>query len=55
MKRFYSFMVNFLVFFIINLIVNAIFKHNLNILTAFSVALGLSFGIVFIGKKDKER
>jgi len=35
--------------------VNAIFKHNLNVLTAFSVAVGVSFGLVFIGGKFKEK
>jgi hypothetical protein len=48
-------MLNFFVFFIIGIIVNVILKHDLNILTAFSVAIGLSFGIVFIGKNNKER
>ncbi|WP_248278531.1 hypothetical protein [Bacillus sp. DNRA2] len=45
MKRLYMFSLYFSVFFIGNLIVNALFKHNLNIQTAFSVALGGSLGI----------
>jgi hypothetical protein len=39
----------------VGLISNAIFKHNLNVITAFSVALGVSLGIVFWGKKVKTK
>ncbi len=39
----------------VGLISNAIFKHNLNVITPFSVALGLSLGIVFWGKKVKKK
>lgn len=35
-------------FFICNLMINAIFKPSLNVLTAFSVALGTSVGIAFV-------
>jgi hypothetical protein len=36
---------NFLIFFLIGIITNALFKSSLNLLTAFSVAIGLSFGV----------
>jgi hypothetical protein len=49
MKRLYRFLLYFLVIFLGNLIVNAIFKHNLNVLTAFSVAFGCSMGITGFG------
>jgi hypothetical protein len=39
----------FFAFFIGNLILNAVFKDDLNIGTAFSVALGFSMGLAFIG------
>jgi hypothetical protein len=55
MKQLYRFFLYFLVFLIIGLIFNAIFKHNLNILTAFSVALGVSLGTVFWGKKAQSK
>lgn len=55
MKRLYRFFLYFLVLFIAGLIFNAIFKDNLNVRTAFSVALGVSLGIVFWGEKVKAR
>lgn len=54
MKRLYMFSLYFSVFFIANLIVNALFKHNLNIDTAFSVALGCSLGITGFGSLRKK-
>ncbi|MBA9042343.1 putative membrane protein YccC [Bacillus aryabhattai] len=48
MKPFYRFLFTFTFFFISNLIVNAFFKHNLNILTAFSVAFGSAFGLLLV-------
>ncbi|WP_368658511.1 hypothetical protein AB3Z07_03425 [Metabacillus halosaccharovorans] len=49
MKRIlYKSLAYFLGFFICNLIINAIFKPSLNVLTAFSVALGTSLGIAFV-------
>jgi hypothetical protein len=44
-----------LVFFIGNLLVNTIIRHNLNILTAFSVALGFSLGITWFDSIRKSR
>ncbi|WP_156351216.1 hypothetical protein [Neobacillus vireti] len=55
MKPLHRFFLNFSIFFIVGLIPNAIFKHNLNVITAFSVALGLSLGIYFWDKKDKTK
>jgi hypothetical protein len=45
-----KFSMYFFAFFIGNLILNAVFKDDLNIGTAFSVALGFSVGLAFIGK-----
>lgn len=44
-----KFLMCFSALFIINLIFNAIFKPGLDIITAFSVALGVSAGYIFIG------
>ncbi|GEM_PF-4229384 len=44
-----KFIVYFIIFFVINLMVNLLFKKELNLLTAFSVALGVSAGIIFLG------
>lgn len=48
-KRIYKFLGYFLLFFSINLVVDILFKDDLNIVTAFSVALGVSGGIVYFG------
>ncbi|WP_256941180.1 hypothetical protein [Bacillus sp. EAC] len=55
MNRLIEFLKWFIVLFIGNLIGNAIFKENLNILTAFSTALGASLGITGLGffRKNK--
>ncbi|MFF3025374.1 hypothetical protein ACFVRR_22480 [Gottfriedia sp. NPDC057948] len=55
MKRLKRFLLYFFVLFILGLIFNNIFKHNLHTLTAFSVALGLSLGIVFLGGNYTEK
>ncbi len=55
MKPLHRFFLNFSVFFMVGLISNAIIKHNLNVITAFSVALGLSLGILLFGKKVKTK
>jgi hypothetical protein len=55
MKQLFRFFLYFLVLFIVGLIFNAIFKHNLNVLTAFSVALGVFFVMVFWGKKAQAK
>jgi hypothetical protein len=47
--RIFKFLLYFLAFFTGNLIINGVFKHDLNVLTAFSVALGVSWGIIFLG------
>lgn len=48
MKRFVlRFLIYFSLFFIMNLVTNTLFKDDPNVLTAFSVALGVSFGIAF--------
>lgn len=44
-----NFLICFSVLFIINLLFNAIFKPSLDIVTAFSIALGISAGYIFIG------
>jgi len=48
LKSFYRFILTFVFLFISNLIVNALLKHNLNILTAFSVAFGCAFGLFLV-------
>ena len=48
LKPLYRFLLTFVFFFICNLIVNILLKHNLNILTAFSVALGSSLGLFLV-------
>lgn len=46
-SRLYRFVTYFSTFFIAGVCVNALFKEDLNLLTAFSVALGVSFGLVY--------
>lgn len=48
LKSFYRFILTFVFLFISNLIVNALLKHNLNILTAFSVAFGCALGLFLV-------
>jgi len=48
-QRIYKFFLYFWVLFIGNLVINAVFKQDLNVLTAFSVALGVSWGIFYFG------
>jgi len=48
LKPFYRFLLSFTFLFISNLIVNALLKHNLNTLTALSVAFGSSFGLFLV-------
>ena len=55
MKQLYKFLLIFCFLSIVGLLGNLINKHNLNILTAISVALGVSISVVFIGKKSKEK
>ncbi|GKV70345.1 hypothetical protein NCCP2716_28430 [Sporosarcina sp. NCCP-2716] len=43
------FIIYFIIFFIVNMVVNLLFKQELNLLAAFSVALGVSAGIIFLG------
>lgn len=47
-QSFFRFLKLFLLFFTINILTNFYFKSTLNILTAFSVALGVSLGIVYL-------
>ncbi|WP_042150037.1 hypothetical protein [Paucisalibacillus sp. EB02] len=58
MKRFYKFVLCFLILFIINLTVNALLKPDLDVRTAFSVALGvlLGYSVVdwYLNKKSKK-
>ncbi len=50
-----NFLICFSALFIINLIFNAIFKPDLDIITAFSTALGVSSGYIFIGHFVSEK
>ena len=47
-KRTRTFLNYFSVLFIINLLVNFFFKDNIHLVTAFSVALGFSLGVVYL-------
>ncbi|WAH35198.1 hypothetical protein [Alicyclobacillus dauci] len=53
-RRMLSFVIYFLVLFIGGLIINAIFKHHLDVLTAFSVALGVALGLYSFPKLMKK-
>ena len=55
MKRLYRFLLYFMALFAGGLIVNSILKHNLEIITAFSVAIGVSLGMIFLGEKFKDK
>jgi len=52
-----KFLTYFLVFFVGNLIINILFKSQADLLTAFSTAIGVSFGLAVIefytNKKSK--
>lgn len=47
-RKIVNYFIFFLFLFICNLIVNQFLKHNFNILTAFSTALGVSLGMFFV-------
>lgn len=47
-KRHTKFLKYFLILFVLCILSNIIFKDNLNVLTAFSVALGVSLGIAYL-------
>ncbi|MBR3118955.1 hypothetical protein [Oceanobacillus profundus] len=49
------FLVWFSALFLLNIIVNVIFKSSLHLTTAFSTALGVSAGIVIVGKWVESR
>lgn len=49
MNRLFRFLLFFFVLFIFNLLINIAFIHNLNILKAFTLALGCSIGIMGVG------
>ncbi len=52
-RKIVNYFIFFLFLFICNLIVNHFLKHDFNILTAFSTALGLSIGVLFVKEKRK--
>ncbi|WP_301110293.1 hypothetical protein [Sporosarcina sp.] len=47
-KRHIRFLLYFVFIFSINLMTNFVFKDAINVLTAFSIALGVSAGIVYL-------
>lgn len=48
-QRIGKFIGYFIVLFALNAVVNLLFQQELNLLTAFSVAFGVSAGLVFLG------
>ncbi|WP_273130759.1 hypothetical protein ACNRWW_06910 [Metabacillus sp. HB246100] len=51
-RKFKRFLIYFILFFSLNLGVNLLFKSSLELLTAFSVALGFSAGMALVYKED---